>query len=81
MLEQILLLAQNSARYNRGLLFFKGGLTLTGIAIIGMGFSLAFSKPKDNEPPTSPIAKWLALGICGAAGLGIIGYAWLVFES
>jgi multisubunit Na+/H+ antiporter MnhB subunit len=81
MLEQFILLAQNTPRYNRGLAFFQWGITGVGIAIIILGLGLAFSKTKDPQRQTSPTVRWISLGICGVIGLGIIGYAWFGFGS
>ena len=81
MLEQFILLAQNAARYNRGLTFFQWGLTGVGIAIIILGLGIAFSKAKDPQKQTSPTVRWISLVICGLSGLAIIGYAWLGFDS
>jgi len=81
MLPQLILLAQDTARFNRGQSIFQLGLTGVGVAIIIMGAALCFSKPKDPEKATSPAVKWTALGVCGLLGLGIIAYAWLGFSA
>lgn len=79
--EQFLLLAQDTARYNRGLAFFQWGLTGVGIVMIMLGLGLALSKSKDPQKETSPTVRWISFGVCAAIGLGIIGYAWFGFSS
>ena len=81
MLEQFILLAQNTGRYNRGLAFFQWGITGVGVGIIILGLGLAFSRTKDPEKQTSPAVRWISLAICALIGSAIIGYAWLGFDS
>ncbi len=81
MFELVILLAQNTTRYNRGLSIFQLGLTGAGIAIIILGAGLFFAKTKDPQKQTSTAVRWISLGACSLIGLAIIAYAWLAFST
>ena len=78
-LEDLVLQAVDTARYNRGILIFQLGLSTVGIAVIMIAAGLCFHKPKDAAPKISSGVRWTALIILGAIGVGIIAYAWLGF--
>jgi hypothetical protein len=80
MLAELVLLAQDTARYNRGLETFQWGQTASGVGILVMGVGLFFSKGTADHP-TSPVVRWIAFILCGGVGLGIIAYAWLGFAE
>ena len=80
MFEQLIYLAVDTARYNRGLASVQWGLTAVGISIILVGAGLSFSKTKDGERKTSPALRWISMVLCGLIGLGIIAYGWLAFS-
>lgn len=81
MLENIILFAQDTTRYNHGLSYFQWGLTGVGVSIIGLGAILFFAKPKEGASQSSPATRLIALIVCLAIGLGVIGYGWLGFET
>ena len=74
----LVLLAQQG-RYDRGLLIFKWGITGVGIVILFAAACILLSKSKKASKDMSPMVKRIAAAILGALGLGVIGYAWLVF--
>ena len=79
MLEQLIYLAVDTARYNSGVAIMQWSLTAVGIGIILVGVGLSFSKTKDGEKKTSPALRWISMVLCGLVGLGIIAYGWLGF--
>ena len=74
-LEGAVLLAQQG-RYERGLAFFRWGVTGVGVAILIAALGVFFSKGKDPEKEMAPAMKLVATIVLGAVGLGVIGYAW-----
>ena len=67
------------ARYDRGLMIFKLGVTGVGVAFLIAAAGVMFSQPKDQSKEMSPAVKMIAALIIGSLGVGTIGYAWLAF--
>lgn len=80
MLEPFTLLAQDIARYNKGLEMFQWGVTLAGVGILGGGIMIFFNKPKKSEKAASLVVQQVVGGIFALFGAVLIAFAWLGFS-
>lgn len=79
MFDQLLVFAQDATRFDQAQTGFRWCLTVVGIGVLMIGVGLIFSKDKDPQKATSPAIRWATSAIAALIGVGIIGYAWLVF--
>jgi hypothetical protein len=79
--KHVFLLAQDTARYNRGLAFFQWGLTLFGFGLLVVAAGVLFQKPKEEGRELSRTTRQIVAGVLAVVGVGIMGYAWLGFSS